>query len=602
MAQMYPKRVSEHVQNGEKLVYETLAKLPDDWVVFHNIWEHYIAPNDCYVNYEADFVVLVPEYGFVVIEVKDWTHARIHDGVWQSKSHHYGADWETMGGKRSPLHQADVACNRLKNSLVQARIFHPREPKQPERRCMAILTNCVPAEFAETPVENDRRVSERTNLPLDTLYVCGAAALQEGLEERIRKLFIWKKDYGRNMNAAMVEAMTSYLAPTVLFRMDLTNYVRLMDEAAAPLQELLPLLEESRGGIHVEGCAGSGKTMLAIREAARQAALLPRDGEHRILMLCYNHNLAHFLRSREELREQADVLTVSNFHEYCEHTLLEPKGKAELIRYDGKNDPLSDDALQFLNADIGAAPKYDAVFVDEAQDFRLAWWKLIERWLKPQGKFYIFADSRQKLYEHRGPLPSLPTRIRLRRNLRNVREIAEYSAAYLPDDRRGEALPLCGQPLMIFPGSESAEDRAQTVRAAILYIREHCNLTVRNRDIVVLSPWSANNVHGRSCFPYLGDILDYARGPEDAAEIEERHRRCLDPHSEKILGDTIKSFKGLESPFVILTDICGLEESAGFNLESFYVACTRAKFGLCIVPTTTGEELARQHQAIPPEE
>lgn len=593
MAQMYPRRVAGNAQFGEKLVYAELEKLPDDWVVFHDFWEHYRDDSGQYVNYEADFVVLVPDYGYVVLEVKDWPHARILHGEWQCKSGYAGADWVSMGHKVSPLHQADIACNRLKKGLVSVGIFPSREDWQPERRCMAILTNCVPEEFGSEIPEEDARVINRTHVPLETLYVCGSEALQEGLEARIRSLFTKRGKLGRHMNTDMVTAMTDYLAPTLYFRMDLRNYLRLMDEAAAPLQQLLPLLEESKGGIHVEGCAGSGKTVLATREAARQAALLPRDGEHRLLMLCYNHNLAHTLRRHPELHEQADVLTISNFHEYCEHTLLEPVGALALIDRSGEGDPLSDAALRFLNEHTADAPHYDRIFVDEAQDFRSAWWKLIERWLKPEGKLYIFADSRQKLYAHRGPLPSLPTRIRLRRNLRNAREIAEYGAAYLPEDRRAQALDLCGSPLTILPGSDKPEERAEAVRACIRHIRDNSRLHIPNRDIVVLSPWAAHNE--RSCFPYLEDILDYAHGAEDAAAIEQRHLRCRRPDSPKILGDTIKSFKGLESPYVILTDICGENESRGFNLDAFYVACTRAKFGLCIVPTLSGESLARRH-------
>lgn len=598
MAQMYPRRVAGNAQFGEKLVYAELEKLPDNWVVFHDFWEHYRDNNGQYVNYEADFVVLVPDHGYVVLEVKDWPHARILNGEWQSKSSLAGADWVSMGHKVSPLHQADIACQRLQKGLTSVGIFPERMDWQPERRCMAILTNCVPEDFDTAPVAEDARLAARTNIPLNTLYICGEEALCNGLQERLLSLFTKRRRLGRHMNAEMMAAITAYLAPTLYFRMDLRNYLRLMDEAAAPLQELLPLLEESKGGIHVEGCAGSGKTVLATREAARQAAKLPRDGQHRLLMLCYNHNLVHTLRRHPELREQADVLTISNFHEYCEHTLLEPAGQSGLMDRSGQGDPLSDAALDYLSRHTAEAPVYDAIFVDEAQDFRSVWWKLIERWLHPEGKLYIFADSRQKLYAHRGPLPSLPTRIRLRRNLRNAREIAEYGAAYLPETRRAESLDLCGTAPLILPGTDDPQERAEGVRACICHIRENNNLHVPNRDIVVLSPWAAHN--GRSCFPYLEDILDYAHGPEDAAAIEERHLRCRCADSEKILGDTIKSFKGLESAYIILTDICAEDESRGFNLDAFYVACTRAKFGLCIVPTKSGELLAKRHHNASP--
>lgn len=592
MARMYPAQLPQKVQFGEKLVYEELSKLPEDWVVFHDVWEHYRISRRKYVNYEADFIVLVPGYGFAVLEVKDWSHVRIVDGEWQCKSNYEGAAWKSLGHKKSPLNQAYLALKHLTKGLAAAGVISPKEAEQPEHRCMAVLTNCYPAKETLDAVDEDRDIGGSNNLPLETLYLCGADALRTNLKTRLLRLFTQHRDAGALMTGEMVANITNYLAPTQHFNLDLPTYLELMDEAGAPLRDLLPMLEESTGGIMVEGCAGSGKTVLARHEAARQAARLPRDGQHRLLMLCYNHNLAHFLRKCPELHAQADVLTVSNFHEYCEHELLEPAGASGLMARDGR-DPLSDAALAFLQEHADAAPHYESIFVDEAQDFRAAWWALIQRWLAPAGKLYIFGDSRQQLYGTRGPIPELPTRVRLRRNLRNAREIAQYSAAYLPEERRSASLPFGGSPILLKTGGNSPQQRAELVRECIAELRRSSKVYVANRDIVVLSPWTARNE--RSCFPHLADILDYADHPETPAEIEQRHRRCADINSAKILGDTIKSFKGLEAPYVILTDICAEDESHGFNRDAFYVACTRAKYGLCIIPTPSGEELARRH-------
>lgn len=594
MARMYPAQLPENVQFGEKMVYEELAKLPEDWVVFHDVWEHYRISRRKYVNYEADFIVLVPGYGFAVLEVKDWSHVRIVNGEWQSKSNREGAEWKKLGYKKSPLNQAYLALKHLTKGLAHAGVIAEEESEQPEHRCMAVLTNCYPAKEALDAVGEDRDIGTRHNLPLETLYLCGADALRTNLQTRILRLFTEHRKVGPRMSAEITATITNYLAPTQHFNVDLPTYLDLMDEAGAPLRDLLPMLEESTGGIMVEGCAGSGKTVLARHEAARQAALMPRDGRPRLLMLCYNHNLANSLRSCPELQRplREQVLTVSNFHDYCEHALLTPAGVTCLLARDG-TDPLSEAALAYLQEHAAEAPHYESIFVDEAQDFRGTWWELIQRWLAPGGKLYIFGDSRQQLYGTRGPLPELPTRIRLRRNLRNAQGIAQYSAAYLPAERRAACLPFGGNPLIIKTGGETPQQRAELVRACIAELRRQSKVYVANRDIVVLSPWSAHNK--RSCFPHLEGLLDYADHPETAEEIEQRHLRCNDINSPKILGDTIKSFKGLEAPFVILTDICAEDESQGFNLDAFYVACTRAKYGLCIIPTPSGEALVQRH-------
>lgn len=46
---------------------------------------------------------------------------------------------------------------------------------------------------------------------------------------------------------------------------------------------------------------------------------------------------------------------------------------------------------------------------------------------------------------------------------------------------------------------------------------------------------------------------------------------------------TIKSFKGLEAEGVIITDVTPFR--TGFSELDAYVACSRARFGLSIVPT-----------------
>ena len=65
MAQVLSRIPVQNIQRGERLVYDAMAKLPENWVVFHSCKEDYREDNR-YVHYEADFVVLVPERGIVV--------------------------------------------------------------------------------------------------------------------------------------------------------------------------------------------------------------------------------------------------------------------------------------------------------------------------------------------------------------------------------------------------------------------------------------------------------------------------------------------------------------------------------------------------------
>ena len=568
MAQVLSRIPVQNIQRGERLVYDAMARLPENWVVFHSCKEDYREDNR-YVHYEADFVVLVPERGIVVIEVKDWPQIRIQNGRWQSRRHN-ADEWQCH--THAPLEQANIALQKLMRSLARCACLPQAPHRWPEHRHLAILTQGVPdAESAH-------------NLPFGSLYLCGASALQQ-LQQSIEALFILNQP--ERMSVHRVSKIKEALAPSVLFHMSLQNYLQEMDATTSPILNLLPALYESTGGIRVEGCAGTGKTVMACAEAARQAAEMPRDGQHRILMLCFNHAMAYELRQHPLLAEQADILQVSTFHDFCIEHILLPKQLGHLVNYDGQGDRLPEATLQHILTQPGL-PQYDSIFVDEAQDFRDIWWQIIRALLRPDGKLYTFADKHQDLYARYHQMPELPTRVRLNANLRNARQIAGYSRAMLPETEQDMTiLPMTGAGIHLSAPADSPQERATEVQRIIHQLMNEKNGAVTS-DIVVLSPW--RSTHPR-CSLSLVPELAVAPADESPAEAAERRAACRRPGSTHIFSSTIKSFKGQEAAYIILTDIIGLGESRGFDLKELYTACTRARYGLYIVPTSSGKPL-----------
>ncbi len=586
---MYPMKVEAGAQCGEQSVYEELRKLPDDWVVFHDCWQHYRHGRE-YVNYEADFIVLVPRLGIVCIEVKDWAvPVRIEQGEWQHLHH---GEWRGMGRKRSPLNQAFLASKELAKGLRRRGIFDPYG--RYEVRCLAVLLNQVPPGI-ESPIREDAAIIRQCGDPsVETLYVCGREALCNGLRERLEGLFVYNND---SMTPGLMRAVVSFLAPSLLFRLDLAGYTEVMERAAAPIARLLPMLDTSRGGILVEGCAGSGKTVMACNEAARLAAAFEAEGsDARILLLCFNRQLAAALADSPQLapytQGELPRIDISTLHAFAIDRYLRPQGLDYLLNTSGNGDILSAEAVRAVAQQL--SPTYAAIFVDEAQDFRRDWWDdIILRLLQPGGRLRAFADANQNLFRQGNELPDLPTRVKLSTNLRNVRQIAALSSVMLPCDLRMDMLPLSGPAVAIAPGCDEPAGRAATVAAMIQGIRQqyHC----RPCDIVVLSPWRTANPR---CSLALVPGLDAPPAEREEAEAAlARHRRCRELGARRPLGDTIRAFKGLESPFVILTDLpcTGEEGNAHFTLNDLYVACTRARYGLAIVPTVAAEEEIRQY-------
>lgn len=107
---------------------------------------------------------------------------------------------------------------------------------------------------------------------------------------------------------------------------------------------------------------------------------------------------------------------------------------------------------------------------------------------------------------------------------------------------------------------------------------------------MVLSPYVKD-----SSFNCLSDVVAGPVENETPEAAKQRMQDCFSEADNRVLGETVRSFKGLEAPFVILTDIGEpKKESKGFTPNDFYVACTRAKYGLYIVPNIAGEKYIRK--------
>ncbi|MEV0645510.1 nuclease-related domain-containing protein [Phytomonospora sp. NPDC050363] len=106
---MMPPYCPESAPPGEHLVYVTLQRSDDaeDWIVLHSLA---IADHFRQVEGEADFVIVVPNAGVVVIEVKShYTVDRLPDGRWKLGSNPPVA--------RGPFQQVREALHSIRDFL-----------------------------------------------------------------------------------------------------------------------------------------------------------------------------------------------------------------------------------------------------------------------------------------------------------------------------------------------------------------------------------------------------------------------------------------------------------------------------------------------------
>jgi hypothetical protein len=173
------------------------------------------------------------------------------------------------------------------------------------------------------------------------------------------------------------------------------------------------------------GVAGSGKTVVLIS----RARLLAQVAGRRVLFLCFNVPLASMLQHiLRDLRDQIDVMHFD--------ALAKRYGSPRAY---SDNDDHSFGARFLAHLDkIRREPKYDAVLIDEAQDFDPTWFQCALRLMRdPQnGDLLIVGDGNQGIYGQRPTSWSsigINGRGRttyLKHSYRSSKEIIEFAAPF----------------------------------------------------------------------------------------------------------------------------------------------------------------------------
>ena len=144
----------------------------------------------------------------------------------------------------------------------------------------------------------------------------------------------------------------------------------------------------------ISGVAGSGKTHVL---AARAVNAMKRTGGD-VLVLTFNITLANYLKYRlSELREDFswEKIDIYPYHQFFRIRASECQLHVDFDAYN---------RLSFFD-NATTQKRYSAIFVDEVQDYTTEWLRIVmQNFLLPDGEFVVFGDPKQNVY-HR-PLDS----------------------------------------------------------------------------------------------------------------------------------------------------------------------------------------------------
>ena len=174
--------------------------------------------------------------------------------------------------------------------------------------------------------------------------------------------------------------------------------------------------------VEVRGGAGSGKTVLALQQAKELARGGQGRKSQRVALLCYSIGLAEHLRRQvAQWDRRHRPAFVGTFHAFGQQW-----GAAEGDRTDSEfwEERLPAEMAE-LAAELPDKHKYDAVIVDEAQDFADSWWTPVLRSLRDeeQGGLYVYSDENQRIFARFGRPPVALVPLVLDHNLRNTQQI-----------------------------------------------------------------------------------------------------------------------------------------------------------------------------------
>ena len=534
MARMIPDRFDEATtSHAESFLYYRLQDyLDSDWTVLHTLpWLD--GERLRLQQGECDFVLLHPRYGLLALEAKS------------GLPEYNGATDQWRFDDGAPLTDPFMQARRSTHYLNKLLGDHSQAWRQ------SALAFGYAVAF---PDARAVRGTLRPDMDKDLLL------LEHDLDDVQSHVIKVLGRFGEALRAPRPDVVGSVLdvlkpsfrlvatlAPTIALAH--RELVRLTEEQA----ELLEGLADNKRLV-VRGGAGTGKTLLIIAEARRLAA----DGK-RVLVLCFNRPLAAHLR--EQLADVADRVTAATFHDHCLALLVEAGAPTDPEGDPGRWARLADDALDALP---NTRLRFDAVLVDEAQDFETNWWLLIEELLadRDTSHLQIFLDDHQNIYGREVQLPFTEPVYRLRRNCRNTRPIAAYARAAIGQADEAGVRGLPDGPAPVLVNVASPEEERDAVRRALHELIHEQGLAPA--QVVMLGAHKLEN----SSFAEVRKLGNFS--VRDAAEPDA-------PNT--IRYSTVHKFKGLEADAVLLVGIG--EPSRVYNAESWrrfvYVGASRAR-------------------------
>lgn len=592
MAFMIPETLNglNDTTAGERKLFDLFRKSLSDTCIVR--YEMIIGER----HYRPDYVLVDPTRGILIVEIKDWAITSILKAT--SKQFYVRYSSGRTEYQPNPYEKCQIYLRRFSTNLsAMPELVDELGNLRVVVHSFVAFPNITRSEFAKHGYE--------AVIPLNSTLLREDLAEPEAFLSRYQNVL---PRLDTEWSASKVEAVQAALFPDttipVATEHGFVPAIQSVVDAEAPAIRVHQLSKEQEqiaktlgeGPRLLRGIAGTGKTLIMLYRARLLAA---NNKDLKILILCWNASLANYMRQaydRFVFEGSEGNVTIQHFSEFVRHTVEDAK---DIVDYD---DPTF---TSYLESAIKDASKYDAIYIDEAQDFRKDWISIIYRHLlqgeEKQRNLLIAADDAQRIYHHRDfRWSDLGIDLRgrskvLRTVYRNSARVWIFSAFLLEEkasyvQESGERVRFSTKggydPLLI-----ECKNIITQIDKAVEIVKTMITQKFSPRNVLIL--YRQKTYKRVQVVKQVQQRLAAANIPCSWIAQDSGAKRTFDWNEESVKISTVHSAKGMDSPVVI---ILGAEMfDGGANIEQqedetrlMYVALTRARELLVILYTGDG--------------
>lgn len=381
---------------------------PDKPLAHYGGWLIFAQP---YFNgSRPDVVILNPSVGIVIYEVKDWNL----DLYGKNGDEFYVKTGQNQTQRiQSPLKQARQYRQKLIGQLV------PEIGEQFDKEKQNEESNGYNPSFAliKTAVYFHKSTTRKAQTLFGPKIKTGPNAPSE--ETQLEKFFKYEPVFGFDY---LVGSHLAHIAPDaersssrywhpkwnneVLFWLRPPYHSIEQGKPLTLRGNQLKVAEPTPGHHRVRGVAGSGKT----QALAYRAGKLASQG-YNVLLISFNITLWHYVKdmiARAPFAFSWEKIRFIHFNGFCRESLSAlnlpmPSFDDSKIREDYFREAVPSAVIHaILNnpTNAPALPKYDAILIDEGQDYHFEWYDMLTRhFLGSRDELLVVCDKKQNIYE-----------------------------------------------------------------------------------------------------------------------------------------------------------------------------------------------------------